>query len=417
MTLDSPTGTQTVSNTKDWRSILQAVLSFLGALWMFAQAILLIFIGIIDTGFGSSGPMLTLALVSAALGVLLIPSGITALIRIKGQPIPAWLDFTPPHKQKLIRLSLVILPLVLFLGWLGSKAGLLSMVLVPFFGLLGISLPIVWLLNFGMQGLKGGSAQRKWGLFGISLTLTTGLIILVEILAAIMGIIVFILWASLNPEISNLLTDLSQRIMIAGQDFNSVLRILEPYITKPSVIFIGFLAVSIIVPLIEEILKTLGVWFLVKRKLSPTEGFVAGLICGAGFALVEGFFNLGNAVTGADMVAIVFSRIGASLIHISTGGLIGWGLTSTWRTGKFFKYLLAFLTAFFIHSIWNLFALGAAFLPMVLSVDPSLSILFLLPILLLGAAVMAGFIIFTIRLRKNNLLDEPASLESMPLES
>ncbi|MCJ7695580.1 MAG: hypothetical protein MUO40_09150, partial [Anaerolineaceae bacterium] len=232
MTLNTPAGTQTVTNAKDWRSILQAVLSFLGALWMFGQAILLIFVGITGVGgMGNTQSMLPLALVSIALGLLLIPSGIIALARIKGQSLPAWLDFSSQKKQGLLSLSIAFLPPALILGWLGSKLGLLSTFLVPLFGILGICLPILWLLNFGMHGLKGGSPQRKWGLFGLSLTFTTGLIIFIELLAVTIGLVLFMIWASVNPEISSLLTDISQKIMLAGDNIDAVLRIVEPYIT------------------------------------------------------------------------------------------------------------------------------------------------------------------------------------------
>ncbi len=47
----------------------------------------------------------------------------------------------------------------------------------------------------------------------------------------------------------------------------------------------GVLAViSGIVPLIEEILKPIALWSLVGKDLTDQEGFVAGLLSGAGFA-------------------------------------------------------------------------------------------------------------------------------------
>jgi RsiW-degrading membrane proteinase PrsW (M82 family) len=164
----------------------------------------------------------------------------------------------------------------------------------------------------------------------------------------------------------------------------------------------------VITPLIEEVLKTLGVWLFVKRKLTPAEGYIAGMICGAGFALIEGLFNLAGAATPGDWVGLVIGRAGGSLLHVFTGGLIGWGLAETWRSGKFQKYLLAFLGALIIHGLWNALAVVAVLLPLILFPDETFtgmrSFLFYLPTIILGLSVLLLFVLFTLRLRKKSAL-------------
>ncbi len=178
----------------------------------------------------------------------------------------------------------------------------------------------------------------------------------------------------------------------------------EPYLRQPLVIFVILTAVSVFTPLIEEAFKTLGVWLFVRRKITPSEGYVAGLLCGAGFALVEGLLSLANVTSSQDLAVLVIGRAGGSLLHIFTGGIIGWGLAQAWRSGKVLKYLLAFFGAMVIHALWNALAILSLLVPMFLfnESDPGGAISFLLslPTIVLGLAVLVLFIVFTLRLRK-----------------
>jgi len=83
------------------------------------------------------------------------------------------------------------------------------------------------------------------------------------------------------------LTLLAQRLSNAGSDPETLLRILQPVAMTPSVLISVLLMVSGVVPLIEELVKPLGLWVLVGKKLTPAQGFVGGLLCGAAFALLE----------------------------------------------------------------------------------------------------------------------------------
>jgi hypothetical protein len=413
MTLDPLPEAPKGRSAKDWRSILQAVLSLMAAAVLLGQGITTILLGVFDTampGFMDTDPgmRMTLGIISITLGLLMIPSGLSAIYRLRGQPAPRWLNFGLPHKPGLLILAITLLPVVLVLGWLAASSKALSPFLLPIAGVFGICIPILILVSFGQLGLEGGSVQRKWGLLGFSLTITTAFIILVEVLAILAALVTVAVWLSINVEMYNLVTDIGNRITQSGGDLDAVVRILLPYLSKPAVIFWILIAVSVITPLIEEVLKTLGVWLFVKRKLTPAEGYVAGMICGAGFALIEGLFNLAGAATPGDWVGLVIGRAGGSLLHVFTGGLIGWGLAETWRSGKFQKYLLAFLGALIIHGLWNALAVVAVLLPLILFPDETLtglrSFLFYLPTIILGLTVLLLFVLFTLRLRKKSAL-------------
>jgi len=76
-----------VSNARDWRSVLQAVFSLLAAALTIGQGIITIFLGVFDTpmpGFADFDPgmRVTLGVVSTVLGLLLIPSGLSAIFRL-----------------------------------------------------------------------------------------------------------------------------------------------------------------------------------------------------------------------------------------------------------------------------------------------------------------------------------------------
>jgi hypothetical protein len=413
MTLDPLPEAPKGRSAKDWRSILQAVLSLMAAAVLLGQGITTILLGVFDTampGFMDTDPgmRMTLGIISITLGLLMIPSGLSAIYRLRGQPAPRWLNFGLPHKPGLLILAITLLPVVLVLGWLAASSKALSPFLLPIAGVFGICIPILILVSFGQLGLEGGSVQRKWGLLGFSLTITTAFIILVEVLAILAALVTVAVWLSINVEMYNLVTDIGNRITQSGGDLDAVVRILLPYLSKPAVIFWILIAVSVITPLIEEVLKTLGVWLFVKRKLTPAEGYIAGMICGAGFALIEGLFNLAGAATPGDWVGLVIGRAGGSLLHVFTGGLIGWGLAETWRSGKFQKYLLAFLGALIIHGLWNALAVVAVLLPLILFPDETFtgmrSFLFYLPTIILGLSVLLLFVLFTLRLRKKSAL-------------
>jgi hypothetical protein len=113
----------------------------------------------------------------------------------------------------------------------------------------------------------------------------------------------------------------------------------------------------VIVPLIEEAIKPVGVWLLGVRSLTPAEGFTAGVLSGAGYALFESLALSSSAEAWAPMV---FARMGAAVIHILNTGMVGWALVLAWREGRYLRLAATYLAAVLIHSLWNTLALAAA---------------------------------------------------------
>jgi RsiW-degrading membrane proteinase PrsW (M82 family) len=114
------------------------------------------------------------------------------------------------------------------------------------------------------------------------------------------------------------------------------------------------------VPLIEEALKPLGLWLLARRSLSPAEGFAIGLLSGAGFALTEslGYASAGLQAESQGWAIIVLARAGTAMMHITTAGMVGWGMASAWSKKGIYRLVIGYLGAVLIHSLWNMITVG-----------------------------------------------------------
>jgi RsiW-degrading membrane proteinase PrsW (M82 family) len=128
----------------------------------------------------------------------------------------------------------------------------------------------------------------------------------------------------------------------------------------PSLVLIGLLVVGGLVPLIEEVTKTLGVglagaWL----RPSPARAFLLGVASGAGFALAENILN--GFFVGPTWGPGVLARLAATVMHCATGGLMGWGW-GQWWTGRPWRLPLAFVGAVTLHSLWNSCAAGLVLL-------------------------------------------------------
>jgi hypothetical protein len=163
-------------------------------------------------------------------------------------------------------------------------------------------------------------------------------------------LVVGILYVSSQPALADEMTNLAFRLRYAANNQEALLRILQPYLTRPEIMTSIFAYIAIFVPLIEETIKPIGVWFLMKRKLAPVDGFVAGLLSGAGYALFE---NILLSSSDSQWASLVLARIGTGAVHIFTASLVGWALSSAWSQGRYLRLGLSFALAVLIHSAWN----------------------------------------------------------------
>lgn len=343
-------------------------------------------------------------------GLLMLPSGVLALLRILDRPLPFQTGLTARRVPLLAALFLVWV-LALLAGMVVSDQPQLSPVLMPPLFVVIVAAPVAWFLLLGMGGLPGGSLQRRWGVFTASLAGNTLLVIVVELLVmAALAVVAVIVIAS-RPEWVNEMNRLAQRLSTARPTAENFTRILRPYLTQPWVLYAILVFYSGIAPLVEELLKPLPVWLLAGRRLTPAEGFVTGLVSGAGFALFESLGMLAVA-QGSAWLPIAVARSGSDLLHILNTGLMGWALASAWGEGRFGRLMLTYLGVVLVHGSWNALSVVFGFLP-VLGAGTGLQVLAKWPIGEAGLGVLS-LIMLLILLRTNRSLRRDQPLAPTP---
>lgn len=336
-----------------WPSVLQLGFSLLGISILWSGAFILVLIGLIQLllpaeAQGNSTIPLLLGSSGVMIGLLLVPSVVYPLQRLLGHR-PSRLVPTSPWLRP--TLLIFALPLLLLAGWWISQQGAALQLILPIFHVPAIGIPILWLSYLAVRDLPLGSPQRAWGLLGSGSVLAPLFILFAEILVLLAGVITWSIWMSGQPGMLDELSILAERLRQAGNSPQLIAHIISPYLKDPLVIFSAFTFAAVIVPLIEEAIKPLGVWFLAGSRLTPAEGFTAGILCGAGYALVESLTL--SADSGNDWVSLVFARIGTAVVHILTSGLTGWALASAWREKRYFRLGVTYLGAVLLHGLWN----------------------------------------------------------------
>jgi hypothetical protein len=200
--------------------------------------------------------------------------------------------------------------------------------------------------------LSAGSRQRIWGVFGIGMVAGPFLSLLLEFLVILVVGTIAVGIMARDPAAARELTQIAENFLAnPNQPPDAIIEFFEPYLFQPVSIYIVLSVAAVLVPLIEEFFKPVGVWLLLGRKPTPAQGFAAGVLSGAGFALFENFTL--SASSGEEWSLVVLARIGTSVIHIVVTGLTGWALTTAWREGRYIRLGVTYLVSVSIHALWN----------------------------------------------------------------
>lgn len=267
-----------------------------------------------------------------------------------------YLEMFPPAWMVWV---IVPFPLVVYLLAIVPTTPVWGKVTLGILHLLAALLPVLWFVALGRRNLPVFTRQRNWGLLSAGLFLSPFFALIGEVFALGGVVALVIAYVSNRPALALELERVMRRVMYGAYSPELVEDIIKPYISQPLFIGSALLLVGLLVPLIEELVKPLGVWLLARRKLTPAGGFVAGLLCGAGFALFENLTISANA--GGDLWAVALTRSGTSLVHIFTAGLMGWALASAWRHGKYGRVGVAYFIAVAVHATWNVGVLLVVF--------------------------------------------------------
>jgi len=347
----------------EWPSVLQFGLTVFGIFTLWSGALFIATVGISGVIFGKAeGSVFTdpqqlfmMAAVYAMIGILALPSAYYALLRILGLCAvdlrPALVKFKPA-------LWIVALPVVLLVGYWISKISILAWFLLPFLHLLAVVLPVTWILYLSVRRLPLGSPQRMWGVFTSGLLLAPPMALILEGLAGLAFILFGVLYISSRPDLVEQLARFAEWMNLTNPTPELLIEKVSPILVHPVAIFSVLFLGAVVGPMIEEALKPIGVWLLAGNRLSPAEGFVAGAMSGAAYAIFE---SLVLTSVGQQWVSVMVARIGTAIMHIFTSGLVGWGLVQARNKRGYALLVVSYLTAVLIHSLWNALTLISTF--------------------------------------------------------
>jgi uncharacterized membrane protein YidH (DUF202 family) len=341
---------ETQARGTDWRSLLLLIFSLGSSFFVLSVAAVLLGMFIFNKSTLNVSASLTNILGATtlvAIGVLLLPAGVLSWQRLRGRAFKSiHLPVMPPWVWGGIPLLWVIV-LALANSYYETP---LAAWYIPGLHFLAVVLPIYFIIRIGLHSIPLGSIQRVWAMLTSGYSISILLAIILEAILVLAAIAALGVVASLNPGI---MTDMQR---LAGQidrarDIESLLPIVAPLLKNPLTLVAALSFLSLFVPIVEELAKSVGVWLVADRLDSPAQGFAMGFLCGAGFALAE---SLSATLTPDVTWAVSFmTRALSSSMHMMASGLIGLGIAYMRLEKRYFRLAGLTLLAMLLHGSWN----------------------------------------------------------------
>ena len=336
----------------DWRSILLLIFSVSGTLLLISAAIGSLVLVALDGSIipeTTASPMAIILTASTliSMGLLLIPVAWLSLGRLRGQELKTFSFPALRPMGWIVILMLWFLALTLATFFHNSPG---ANWYAPFLHFFSIALPLYLVVRIGINRIPLGSTQRAWSVFGSGIALSPLLSVIAEGIVIIFGLILFGAYLGLNPEkvfdIERLVNQIQQ-----APDMDSLVFLVGPYLKNPLTLLTALTLLSVFVPFIEEICKSLGVLLVADRLNTPAQGFALGMLSGAGFALAESLFA--SVTTDNTWALTLGMRAISSTMHMLATGLVGWGIAYARLEKRYFRLLGMLLLAMLLHGAWN----------------------------------------------------------------
>lgn len=343
------------SHNADWRSILLLIFSLSVTLMMVLAGIATLLLLVLNESVLSNAPgmnaspLVTILTASGmiVIGILLLPVAWTSLQRLRGMDarvmnFPAlrpWLWIAIP--------ALWVLAMILASLFYDVRgAGLF----VPLLHILSVGLPIYLVLRIAVNRIPLGSSQRAWGVFGVGVTVSPFLAVIAEFTVIGLGLIGLFVYLGMHPEMAFDIERIASQLENAP-DLESLLVLVGPLINNPLSLISALAFLSFFVPIFEETCKSVGVWLVVDKLVSPAQGFALGVVSGAGFALAESLFA---SITPDSTWALTLAmRAFSGSMHMLATGLVGWGIASARLEKRYWRLVGMILLAMSLHGVWN----------------------------------------------------------------
>lgn len=313
-------------------------------------------IGLLLSFFGSDTDSLSLATLSLSILVLTVGLGLLLAWHsgsaIRGRPSAVF------HPRKIGFLVLLFV-LSLIFGQIILSQNLLPLVSFPPFHIMATVLPALVILALVGRGL-GQITSRRDIVFQLAggAFLGAPLAFALEALALLSLLGITLVGLAARPGGQDLLQFWSTYLQDPTHLQDPSL--FAPFIASPGLVAVVILFVAGIVPLIEEAVKTVGVGLMGYRKLTVSQALLWGVAGGAGFAIVEGLLNTtGGFAAWAPLVVV---RVGATLLHCTTGALMGIAWYHALARRRWARAASLYAACIAIHGLWNALSGGMALL-------------------------------------------------------
>ena len=262
-----------------------------------------------------------------------------------------------------------LLQIALFFIWVVSILGVIlisrfeslnlitSLLVIPL-----VLVPILFFFWIGARKLSLGNRPRVWGAVAFNFSIMMPVVLTAELVLFIFIIVIAAVWLSSQPELLSQLMIFGEQFSNGSMDPVEVEQLVTELFGRPIFLNGSILVIAVLVPLIEEFFKPMAIWFLAGKRLTPSQGFVGGLIAGACFAMLESLGAVGIPAE-SEWMMLLFGRTGTGLLHVTLSGMVGWGFASAFYNRKWSRAIFAYIGAVSIHGLWNFFALLSGIVP------------------------------------------------------
>jgi hypothetical protein len=291
----------------------------------------------------------------AGLGFIVVGVGLGGALAWQGSQAARRQASTLFRSWPLRVLLLLYIP-VLVIGQLLIVSDFWPALIFPPIHILAAIIPPLAILAFVARTLQ--TAQPRWRDIIIQLSggafLATFIALAAEIVLGLTVLFISLLFTALTPDGFSLVEEFVANLQDPAWVENPAN--VQQLLLFPPVAITLVTAFVIIGPLVEEIVKPLGVVLLSYRRPSPAQAFLWGVTGGAGFALIE---NLFNTTLGLEAwILIMLLRVGATAMHCLTTGLTALGWQRLLAERRPWKLIGAYGLSVAIHGLWNAVVVG-----------------------------------------------------------
>ena len=255
-----------------------------------------------------------------------------------------------PFRPRKPWLLLLLFLLASLLGQAVLTYSILPTLLFPLLHVAASVLPPLFILAVVGHALRKATTWRRIVLqVSGGVLLAAPLAVVIETVAIVLVATAALTGLALQPGGQELLITASTYLQDSTllQDTGSFMHIL----LTPAIMAAALVLVAVLIPLVEEAIKTIGVGLMANQRPSLPEAVLWGLAAGAGFAIAEGLLNSTGAL-GAWLATVVL-RLGTTLLHCLTGALVGVAWYQLFTQQRWARGLGLYLASVAIHGLWN----------------------------------------------------------------